>query len=101
MNKLLREERLQIMLADEELTAVDDWRFDKRMPSRAAAIRELLRRGLAAEGYSAFDGRSKSKEFGVVDSPMGESAAEHPEGNGAGSDVPPPPLPGPPPPLRG
>jgi hypothetical protein len=50
MKKLLREERLQIMLADEELNAVDDWRFDEHMPSRAAAIRELLRRGLAAEG---------------------------------------------------
>jgi len=89
------------MLADEELTAVDDWRFDKRMPSRAAAIRELLRRGLAAEGYSAFDGRNKSKEFGVVDSPIGESAIQPPDENGARGDVPPPPLRGPPPPLRG
>jgi hypothetical protein len=88
MKKLLREERLQIMLADEELTAVDDWRFDKRMPSRAAAIRELLRRGLAAEGYSAFDGRTKSKDFGVVDSPIGESPVQHPDANGAGSGTP-------------
>ena len=41
-----RVERLQIMLAPEELKAVDEWRFTRRMPSRAAAIRELLRRGL-------------------------------------------------------
>jgi hypothetical protein len=88
MKKLLREERLQIMLADEELTAVDDWRFDKRMPSRAAAIRELLRRGLAAEGYSAFDGRTKSKDFGVVESPVGESTVQYPDGNGASSGSP-------------
>lgn len=75
MMKLLREERLQIMLADDELKAVDDWRFDKRMPSRAAAIRELLRRGLAAEGYSPVEGRAKSKDFGVVDGPIGDVAA--------------------------
>jgi hypothetical protein len=75
MNKLMREERLQIMLSDEELNAVDNWRFDKRMPSRAAAIRELLRRGLAAEGFMAFEGRTKSKDFGVVDGPpLGEGA---------------------------
>jgi len=47
MAGLARGERLQIMLTDEELVALDDWRFDKRMPSRAAAVRELLKRGLA------------------------------------------------------
>ena len=48
-DNLARGERLQIMLTRDELTALDDWRFGKRMPSRAAAIRELLRRGLASE----------------------------------------------------
>ena len=39
---ITRGERLQIMLTEAELTAVfDDWRFTKRMPSCAAAIREL------------------------------------------------------------
>jgi hypothetical protein len=47
----MRDERLQIMLSPEELVAVEDFRFKKRMPSRAAAVRELLRRGLAAEGF--------------------------------------------------
>jgi metal-responsive CopG/Arc/MetJ family transcriptional regulator len=42
----MRDERLQIMLSPEELVAVDDFRFKKRMPSRAAAVRELLRAGL-------------------------------------------------------
>jgi hypothetical protein len=46
-----RDERLQIMLSPDELAAVDDFRFKKRMSSRAAAVRELLRRGLAAEGF--------------------------------------------------
>ncbi len=67
MGELTRGERLQIMLSDDELKALDDWRFDKRMPSRAAAIRELLKRGLAAEGFSTAKGSSKSKDFGVVD----------------------------------
>ena len=61
-----RGERLQIMLTAKELEAVDNWRFSRRMPSRAAAVRELLRRGLAAEGFSVADGTSKSQDFGVV-----------------------------------
>ena len=47
-----RGERLQIMLLGDELSALDDFRFKKRMPSRAAAVRELLKRGLAAEGFN-------------------------------------------------
>jgi hypothetical protein len=46
MNDLTRGERLQIMLTPEELEALDSWRFQRRMPSRAAAVRELLKRGL-------------------------------------------------------
>lgn len=49
----LRGERLQIMLSPEELELIDDFRFAKRMPSRAATVRELFRRGLAAEGILA------------------------------------------------
>ncbi|WPZ33966.1 hypothetical protein T8K17_22340 [Thalassobaculum sp. OXR-137] len=44
-----RTERLQLMLDDEELTRIDDWRFDNRIPTRAAAIRELIRRGMLYE----------------------------------------------------
>lgn len=62
-----RDERLQIMLTEEERNALDDWRFARRMPSRAAAVRELLRRGLATEGVEIADGRAKSKDFGVTD----------------------------------
>jgi hypothetical protein len=61
-----RGERLQIMLTPEELEALDNWRFQKRMPSRAAAVRELLKRGLSAEGFELADGRSKSRDFGVT-----------------------------------
>lgn len=61
-----RVERLQIMLTEDEVVAIDDWRFDRRMPSRAAAIRELLRRGLTAEGFGLANKDVKSKDFGVV-----------------------------------
>jgi hypothetical protein len=66
MAEINRAERLQIMLTEDELRILDDWRFARRMPSRAAAIRELLKRGLAAEGFGdAADGR-KSSDFGVL-----------------------------------
>jgi hypothetical protein len=61
-----RVERLQIMLTADELAAVDDWRFVRRMPSRAAAIRELLKRGLIAEGFTLADKNVKSKDFGLL-----------------------------------
>jgi hypothetical protein len=67
MAKLRRGERLQILLTYDELTAVDDWRFGSKMPSRAAAVRELLRRGLTAEGFTTAKNKSKSKDFGVID----------------------------------
>jgi hypothetical protein len=60
-----RDGRLQIMLDDHELSAIDDWRFQMRMPSRAAAVRELLRLGLAAVGQTAENG-VQSKEFSVL-----------------------------------
>ncbi len=66
----LRGERLQIMLSAEELILVDDFRFKKRMPSRAAAVRELFRRGLAAEGFQTASVGSKSSDFGLTDKPM-------------------------------
>lgn len=76
MNDLTRGDRLQIMLTKEELEALDTWRFSRRMPSRAAAIRELLKRGLAAEGFSVADGRSRSQDFGVT----GQSAGKNGDG---------------------
>ena len=70
MNALTRPERLQIMLTQEELAALDDWRFARRMPSRAAAVRELLKRGLQAEGIQLADGKMRSRDFGVTDGPL-------------------------------
>jgi hypothetical protein len=77
MAKGSREERLQIMLTEPELTALDDFRFKTRMPSRAAAIRELLKRGLAAEGFGAALFGGRSADYGVMNqSPNQLQAAE-------------------------
>ena len=43
-----RTEKIQVMLDDAEFGAIENWRFEHRLPSRAAAIRELIRRGLSA-----------------------------------------------------
>lgn len=60
-----RVERLQIMITIEELQALDAWRFGAHMPSRSAAVRELIRRGLAAEGYFVqADQKDQSTKFG-------------------------------------
>ncbi len=66
MSDLTREQRLQIMLTEQELSAIDDWRFARRMPTRAAAVRELLKRGLDAEGFLVAGAGEKSQDFGVV-----------------------------------
>jgi hypothetical protein len=54
------------MLSKVELEALEKWRYDKRMPSRAAAVREILRRGLSADGFLTAQSGSKSGSFGVL-----------------------------------
>jgi hypothetical protein len=79
MTDLTRGERLQIMLTEEELAMLDDWRFTNRMPSRAAAIRELLTRGLAAVGYRPSPLRQRSSGYGVSET----TPPTQPKPNGA------------------
>jgi hypothetical protein len=70
--------RLQVMLTADELAALEDFRFEKRMPSLAAAIREILRRGLTADGFNLAGKGLSSSEFGVLQSEVGN-------GNSAGA----------------
>jgi hypothetical protein len=60
-----RGERIQMMLSAQELAAIDEFRFKQRMPSRAAALREVLRRGLTVTGRVSTDG-AQSGDFGVL-----------------------------------
>jgi hypothetical protein len=64
MSSDVRGERLQVMLSPEELAALDDFRFRHRMPTRAAAVRELLKLGLTIAVDDAAAGM-KSASYGV------------------------------------
>jgi hypothetical protein len=61
----MRGERLQVMLSPDELAAVDDFRFKHRMPTRAAAVRELLKLGLTVLVSDDGTRGIKSSNFGV------------------------------------
>jgi hypothetical protein len=48
--QLAREDSgFKFMLTPQELRKIDDWRFMQRMPSRSAALRALLKLGLASQ----------------------------------------------------
>jgi hypothetical protein len=66
MTGLSRETRLQIMLNDEELAAIDDWRFRQRMPSRAAAIRNLLNIALRMRPEEGAVKPMRSQDYGLL-----------------------------------
>lgn len=90
MSELNRPERLQIILTQEELAALDDWRFANRMPTRAAAIRELMKRGMAVRLDGDGDNRvgRRSRDVRLVErpGPRGNGGAQHAPGNGASAD---------------
>ena len=71
-----RRERLQIMLSPGELEVIDNFRFLNRMPTRAAAVRELQKMGLASAGVTPADG-SKSSDYGV----LGRGPNSHTDGD--------------------
>lgn len=62
-----RTERLQIMLLDGELDAIDRWRYENMIPTRAAAIRELLRRGLNAKDAAQPVRNAETGTYRVLD----------------------------------
>jgi hypothetical protein len=62
------------MLTPDELTVIDNFRFKRKMPSRAAAVRELMKRGLAAEGFDEAAFGAQSSDYGVTGKdPVGRS----------------------------
>ena len=77
-----RGERLQVMLSPEELLALDDFRFRRRMPTRAAAVRELLKLGLTA-GTSDATAGMKSSSYGVFNRGPGGHRQGESEGDGS------------------
>ena len=51
-----------VTLTRQELSAIDDYRFERRIPTRAQAVRALLRRCLTVAGVElrSTDERSRS-----------------------------------------
>ena len=78
----MRGERLQVMLSPDELAALDDFRFKHRMPTRAAAVREILKLGLTVATTSAVAG-VKSSNFGVFNRGPESHRQGDPEPDGA------------------
>ena len=46
--KRKRTERVQLMVSADELSAINEFRFHARMPNLAAAVRELIKRGMGS-----------------------------------------------------
>ena len=46
--KRKRTERVQLMVSADELSAINEFRFHARMPNLAAAVRELIKRGMVS-----------------------------------------------------
>lgn len=46
-----RENRVPIMMSDEEMKAIDDWRFENRIATRSEAIRRLVQVGLRTHDH--------------------------------------------------
>lgn len=66
-----RSERIQLMLDEVELEAIDTWRFANRLPSRAAAIRELIKRGLLNRELAPPATKdAKTSDFTVMPGPL-------------------------------
>jgi len=49
MAKKPRENRIPIMMSDDELKAIDDWRYENRIATRSDAIRRLCQIGLVLD----------------------------------------------------
>lgn len=63
-----RLERVQVMLNDDELEAIGAWRYENFMPARSAAIRALIRAGMAATASTGPAGhKAPAARIGILD----------------------------------
>ena len=72
-----RTDKIQILVDDEELEAIDEWRFEHHMPSRSAAVRALLHVALKSRGTKSVRPSVvvTSRDVGVVESSPALQAA--------------------------
>lgn len=73
-----RENRVPIMMSEDELKAIDDWRFTNRVATRSEAVRRLCQIGLATDNHlqavvnsaiKAFNRHMETIPFGVESPP--------------------------------
>ena len=67
MNGRSRQTRVPVIVDAHELAAIDAWQLQREMPSRAAAIRHLLKRGLSSNSGS---GHSSPIQDDVIAIPL-------------------------------
>lgn len=81
-----REKRVPIMMSEDEMAVIDDWRFENRVATRSDAIRRLCRIGLLWDDVAGLlhqelvstisDAERGTEEFvGVLGNPTDEAPA--------------------------
>lgn len=51
-------ERLHLKITADEIKAIEDWRYENRVPSRSEAVRRLVQMGLIFASFTEFFGRN-------------------------------------------
>lgn len=64
-----RTEKIQVSLSPEEIQQIEEWQFKHRVPSRAAAIRELIGRSVDSD-LPVVEDRLHSKDIGILESKL-------------------------------
>lgn len=64
-----RTEKIQVSLSPEEIEQIEEWQFKHRVPSRAAAIRELIGRSVDSE-LPVVEDRLHSRDFGILETKL-------------------------------
>lgn len=72
----VRDAKLTIPLNAEEVEIIDRWRFENRLPSRAAAARELIGRGIKAPPPDAAKAPLAARDVGVLASSLSRATDE-------------------------
>ncbi|KQU81293.1 hypothetical protein ASD00_35250 [Ensifer sp. Root31] len=78
-----RENRIHMYLSEDEVTAIDDWRFANRIPTRSDAIRRLCKVGLITDAKVsplAADLAAHTKAIEETNSALFEYFGERTEG---------------------
>ena len=63
------------MISPDEMEVIDTWRYRQKIPTRAAAIRELLRRGLGADDLGEPSQNADSESYSVLPDAAQEQGA--------------------------